>query len=79
MGWVWLGRHCGTKLYPTRVWGDCQGLLGVDCEGAQQRGRSFILNFCCVQLEGCNIFASNFTGSELQGEALAGAPLNWRI
>ena len=24
------GRHCGTKLHPTLLWGDCQGMLEVD-------------------------------------------------
>ena len=48
MGWVWLGRHCGTKLYPTRLWGDCQGLLEVDWTCAQYYGRIFMVYKCLL-------------------------------
>ena len=48
MGWVWLGRHCGTKLYPTHLWGDCQGLLEVDWTCAQYCGRIFLVYKCLL-------------------------------
>jgi len=50
MGWVWLGRHCGTKLYPTQLWGDCQGLLEVDWTCAQYFGEKFLYLFAVFSL-----------------------------